>query len=405
MNIELHQKSKPKQIKFDIQGDGLHKSIVNSIRRVLLSSIPTVGFRTDDKNSDIIIKKNNTSLHNEFLSHRISLIPLYIDPNDYQKQYLFHLNVKNDNNEPITIVTAKDFQIYPLKKDVDPSMIEEIIIDNYDRENPLSDKVKKEIFQPFNFQGKDEYCMITELKTTKSSISQEFEFFGVPSVSYAYEDARWQAVSCATYSFKKDEELFQKIFKEKAELNNVLKKDIKKYEKELRISESERYFHRDRNEEPYWYEFTIDSTHFYTSKELFILAIQLIINQLELFSKDVPKISSGEDTFMQLENDPSNEAIYRLYIHGLDDTFGNLLQSHISMNMIDDKSQFSVCGYKRTHPLEEIIYFTLSLNPENSIFSVNATQKVIAIVELFQESCTQLIQKLSLIKAEADQNL
>ena len=48
MNIELHQKSKPKQIKFDIQGDGLHKSIVNSIRRVLLSSIPTVGFRTDD---------------------------------------------------------------------------------------------------------------------------------------------------------------------------------------------------------------------------------------------------------------------------------------------------------------------------------------------------------------------
>ena len=91
MNIELHQKSKPKQIKFDIQGDGLHKSIVNSIRRVLLSSIPTVGFRTDDKNSDIIIKKNNTSLHNEFLSHRISLIPLYIDPNEYQKQYLFHL--------------------------------------------------------------------------------------------------------------------------------------------------------------------------------------------------------------------------------------------------------------------------------------------------------------------------
>ena len=85
----------------------------------------------------------------------------------------------------------------------------------------------------------------------------------------------------------------------KVEINEIPKSKRAKYKKELFIAESERYFHRDKNGEPYWYEFTIDSTHFYTSKVLFILAIQLIINQLELFSKDIPKISSGEDTFMQ----------------------------------------------------------------------------------------------------------
>ena len=48
-------------LSFDIKGNpvfGLHKSIVNSIRRTLLSAIPTVGFRTEINDSDIKIIKN-----------------------------------------------------------------------------------------------------------------------------------------------------------------------------------------------------------------------------------------------------------------------------------------------------------------------------------------------------------
>ena len=113
------------------------------------------------------------------------------------------------------------------------------------------------------------------------AIKQELDIYGVPSVSYGYEDAKWQAVSCSTYSFKRDEELFEKVFQEKVELNNIAKSNQTKFKKELWISESERYFHRDRNLEPYWYSFTIDSTHFMNSKELFILANQILIEQLE----------------------------------------------------------------------------------------------------------------------------
>ena len=71
----------------------------------------------------------------------------------------------------------------------------------------ISDKEKVKIFQPYRCQSKNEYCIITELKLTKSSVNQDLELYGVPSVSFGYEDARWQAVSRATYSFKKDEEL------------------------------------------------------------------------------------------------------------------------------------------------------------------------------------------------------
>ena len=73
---------------FTLSGDekyGLDKSIVNGIRRTLLTDIQSVAFDPDN----IKIEKNTGSLHNEFLKHRISLIPLYIDPETYNYSLLF----------------------------------------------------------------------------------------------------------------------------------------------------------------------------------------------------------------------------------------------------------------------------------------------------------------------------
>ena len=86
-------------IDFTISGDretGLEKSIVNSLRRILLSEIPCVAFRCDEgKPSDLQMEVNKTSSHNEFLLHRVSLIPLFIDPFEYNKDYLFQLQIKH----------------------------------------------------------------------------------------------------------------------------------------------------------------------------------------------------------------------------------------------------------------------------------------------------------------------
>jgi len=77
---------------FTLSGDekyGLDKSITNGIRRTLLTDIQSVAFDPDN----IKIEKNTGSLHNEFLKHRISLIPLYIDPETYNYSLLFELKV------------------------------------------------------------------------------------------------------------------------------------------------------------------------------------------------------------------------------------------------------------------------------------------------------------------------
>ena len=54
-------------------------SIVNSIRRIVLAEVPSIAVTFDpltDKNPDITFVTNKTSLHNEYLGHRISLIPM-----------------------------------------------------------------------------------------------------------------------------------------------------------------------------------------------------------------------------------------------------------------------------------------------------------------------------------------
>lgn len=396
-------------IDFDIKGDiknGLDKTIVNSIRRVLLSSIPTVAFRTDMDSKDLHITKNTTSLHNELIENRIGLIPLYIDPFTYKKQYLFKLTIDGSNNDsPFKRVYMDDFNIYPLKDNV---VIDEedndIDINNYDLQKPLSIKEKEKIFKPFVYKKKEYYCLITELKTTTSSIKQELDVVGIPRVSTASEDSRWQAVSCATYSFKRDPELFDKIIQEKIIVNEIPEEDQEEYKKSMAISESERYYHRDENCEPYWYQFKLDSTHYLPSKDLFTTSCQIIIDQLELLKDELPKINTGEDSLLTLK---INENIYTLSIDGYNDTFGSIIQYYITTQLIDTKdSDFMVCGYKKVHPLEELIEFNVSFNSmKKSIGKLNNQQKLATFIKLFHDCCIGLITIYTSIKKEALENL
>jgi len=401
----LSKKGKPNSINFDIKGDsnvGLDKSIINALRRTLLSSIPSVSFRTEINQSDIIIEKNNTSLHNEFLLHRIALLPLYINPIDYNKQYLFYLNVENVE-QPVKTITAGDFQIFPLKENIDPDLIKKINKTDYDLENPLSDKEKNAIFRPFKFKNKNSYCILTELKNNNSSIKQNLELYGVPRVSFGYENARWQSVSCAAYSFKKNNDLFEKVLEEKIITENVEDKD--EFEKELFIKDSQRYFYRDNSAEPFWYEFKIDSIHHNSSKDLFIMAIDIITKNLEIVSKEFSKLTSDEDSIMNLEKDKSNDNIFTINIQNNDDTIGNIIQSYITRHLINDTSILNMCGYKKAHPLKDYIIFNLSINPKHKLFTSDLEQKIVSFIQVFQEACSDLNYIYAKIKDEAENNL
>ena len=217
LNIDKEENN----LNFEICGNevyGLNKTIINAIRRTLLTDIETVAFNPED----IIIQKNNSALHNEFMKHRISLIPLYIEPEDYYKKYLFVLKVQN-KDEPVQSIYANNFEIYKLKNEKQKKINEQKNIDYisdednillklnnisteyYDLDKPLSNEEKKEIFRPFEFNKKFNYFLLTELKLTGSNDDiQELEIYCSPSLGTSRQHARFNNLSKVVYSFKKN---------------------------------------------------------------------------------------------------------------------------------------------------------------------------------------------------------
>ena len=370
---------------------GLDKSIVNSLRRVLLSEIPCVAFRVEEgTNKDLIIDVNNTSLHNEFILHRLSMIPLYLDIEEYKNQYLFYLNVKHDSPEPFKFVTTDDIQIFPLKNGVEPS--DTVDIDNYDMKKPLSKQQHKEIFRPFVFRGKEHPILITELKATNTTdVFQELICYGVPSISNGREHARWKCCSDAMYTFLPNEELFMKVANEKAGHNKIIDdEEREKFINSLRLAEGERYFHRDHNNEPHKYTFTLTTVHHKSSKDLFLMATEIMIEKLDTIKQHMINLVS-EGTTSILVEPHVNENSYCFKLCDQNDTLGNVLQSHIVNKFINDESIINFCAYKKSHPLEEYISLFMGVNPANDVFGKSEEMKLNAIVKFMEDVIEDLI--------------
>ena len=409
-------------LNFVLSGDneyGLDKSLVNAIRRILLTDIPTIGFNLTEtgENSDLIMVTNNSSLHNEMLSHRIALIPLYLKPENYMKNHLFECKIKHDTIEPFKFITMNDVNIYPLKSGFlerldhyfdesydmsheDSKILKEqlntVNIENYDLKKPFSQKEKDKIFRPFEFRGNLHYSMITELKTTNTDdIHQEIHFYGSPSVGYGYQDAKFQGVSQSTYSFEIDEQLVESVLKEKIQIEGIETNNQQDYERKFRLAESERYFYRDDYGEPNRYNFAIKSNHYYDSETLFKKSIEILIEKCE--SLKLEFIEYLKENKSKISVDKVKEFIYHYEVLNESHTLGNLIQSHITRKSINDDTIINLFGYKKPHPLEDKILFIVSMNPKHKIATQDEVSRIQNITEFILQCLNEILNDLRIL--------
>lgn len=415
------------ELRFVISGDddyGFDKSLANAIRRVLLTDIPTVGFNLyqDGENNDLTMTVNNSSLHNEMLLHRIALMPLYINPINYMKNHLFMCKVKHEGVEPFKFVSMNDVEIYPLKSgfqeridhyfdesyDMSPDdervlkeQLSTVNIDNYDLKKPLSQKKKDEIYRPFKFRGNTHYCLITELKTTNTEDTyQEIQFYGSPSVGFGYQDAKFQGVSQATYSFQIDETMVNEVLKNKISKEDILEEERESYERKFRLSESERYFYRDNTGEANSYNFSIKSNHYFDSEYLFKMSIDILIQKCENLKLEFIQFLKEETSRVSVEND--KEYIYRYEVEGESHTLGNLIQSHMMRYSVNDESIIHLIGYKKPHPLEDKILFIVSMNKDHKLASADEVVKTQNITTYILECMDEILKDLRVLYKISD---
>ncbi len=91
------------------QLENTNVSIANALRRIILSEVPTIVFKTEPyAESKMNITKNNTRLNNEILKQRFSCIPIHITDTTFPvEDHEVELDIAN-NSGSIQLVTTKD---------------------------------------------------------------------------------------------------------------------------------------------------------------------------------------------------------------------------------------------------------------------------------------------------------
>jgi len=318
-------------------------SIVNSLRRIILSEITTIKFRTEPhEKSDVMIKTNNCCLHNEFLAHRIGLIPINVENvEDFNiEEYIFKLKVKNNTNKIIK-VTSENFKVFFYSPDGEKE------ITNHN------------MFPPDPLTG--EHILICILKPNLSDIEngEEIDIECKPSISNGIENAGYSPVSKSVFYNTVDEKKSEKELKSLLKTENLSEEDKKSIILNFSNHEKFRHYMTNKFGEPNHFTFEIESIGVLKPENIFKKSISLLKNKIQLFSIN---INSQNNEYIEIVKSNTIINAVDINIHNEDHTLGNLLQSYLFSVFVREKKKIKYVGYKEIHPLKNTI--CLRVQPE-----------------------------------------
>ena len=334
------------QLKFTI--GNINVSVANSIRRCIISEIPTYGFRSiSHKENDINITKNTTRLNNEIIKQRVSCIPVHnihkIDNHEEIHKILqFEISKKNGSKN-IEYVTTEDFKIK-----------------NTSTDKYLSDEDRKKIFPPNSITG--DYIIICRLrpKISEDIDGEVLEFKATVSLNNGNTNYMYNASCTNFYNFTPD----------KVEQNKewtAYSKKIKKDDKSGVDMENEKknwYLHNGlRHYIENSFDFTLESVGVYTNSELFKKACDVMIKKLENCSSKL-----DDDTIKIEESKNTMENCFDVMLINEDYTLGKVIEYFMYNHYFEQNQILSYVGFRKNHPHDNYSVLRLAFKkPINNI--------------------------------------
>ena len=358
-------KSESDTIRFDVEN--CNSSFVNAIRRTIITDVQTVSFDTEDyNNSDLKVLKNTTSLHNEFILHRMGMIPINVQNiEDFNPDmYKFTID-KSNKTQNIIDVTTNDIEILNLE---------------------TNEKEDNEQFFPKNSITGD-HILIIKLKPNPNGDGQSIHLEGKCSKKSGSSHIRYSPVSNVLFINKKDPELADKEFNkyvydlQEEQGKQFTESEMKKIAKTFFIDNSERYFYMDENNDPNRFEFTIETVGVIEPHRILISSMKSLSDKIKNTVMELEKELSGKPSTIKIKESECVMKSFDVIIDGESHTLGHLLQSYINKNY---KDQDIFVGYMNPHPLQKEIFLRIKTEDLNMLREIIVSTCNMLTETLFQ---------------------
>jgi len=386
----------------------VNTAFANTIRRALSTLCPTVTFIDGLESNSIKVIQNTGALHNEFLTHRLSLIPINID-NSIAKKHLKMVTSYNRsegirnwnfvNMESVPLFTINITDHDTLEPNIHMNYIVDVTTDNItvllDSEEISNANKKLFLKDPFT---KDP-ILITSLKTKLEKTGDieklQIQCYPVPGIGKYH--TRNDPTGTVEYSFKlEDDDRIEEVWKYKLEflkkersdngLEPYLKQEINSMKRSFHLLDKERVFKTDSSGEANHFKYTVESIGCMSSNQIIYNSIKTLELYLEDINESVSfkkiKTSKSKSEYKLDKNFSPKISIRELNIENinkgciirLDDenhTFGGLLQSKLRDKYLDNGSgditkYLKIANYKMNHPTIEEIDFHLCIKDDLS---------------------------------------
>lgn len=325
--------------------ENIDVSIINAIRRTLLTDIEVIVLDTSNEHCNI--EKNTSRLTNEIIKQRLDCIPLRINDMDFPyDQYTLVSEKKNTSNH-IEYVTTNDFKlVYNLNgKDIEKRELEKIF--------PKCEKTQMHI---------DVVRLRPKLSETLDG--EELQFNCKLKKTSPRENSCYNVVSKVAFSNTIDLNKSKEAWNEYKK-TIIDKEQLDAEEKNWNIFNSQRYFIDNS------FDFVVESVGIYKPTDLMGLACKYLIkqvNQLEYNLKhDLLEIKENNEHFSQG---------YDIYLTENDITMGYLLQSILLKHYLN--KIISYVGYNKAHPHDSFSILRIQL------IGTDNTQISTMLLEAFQ---------------------
>ena len=320
-------------------------SVVNAIRRVILSDLPIVVFDTDNQTIDIAV--NTSRFHNEILKQRLGCIPVHIKEKDIIDNLSIELSVDN-TSDAIAYVTTKDFKI------------KDIASDKY-----LTTDQTKAIF-PANPITK-QFILFTRLrpKISNDIPGEQIHLTAKLKLGTALEDGMYNIASTCAYKNTEDKveqhNQWQGIAEELEE-KGVSANKIEYQRKNWYTLQAKRYFIKDS------FDFKLQSVGVYKNIEILHMACDNIIQRLDKISQKC----DSQSLSMNKDSTAMNESV-DVVLKGEDYTIGKVIEYILHEQYYKRDNELSYIGFIKKHPHDDysIIRMAFSSSGESGLTDTN----------------------------------